>query len=234
MITPYYHKDGIWVYHGDCLDVIPQLHSFDSIITDPPYCNLNQYETHSQAIGYGERVLQFDFDNISGIIDTVCEAVRLAGISADNLHLFCIADHFGSIAAAARDVGFTIKPWIRLKKVTPPIPPKGRWASGFELAMHGYKPYSWFGDKNTKRKNIYECDSYRHNIQTHEKVDHPTQKWLPMIRYIVESVAQPDGLIIDPFMGSGTTLVAAKETGRRAIGIEIEEKYCAMAVERLT
>ena len=54
-----------------------------------------------------------------------------------------------------------------------------------------------------------------------------------MIEYIVNAIVPPGGLVIDPFMGSGTTLVAAKISGRRAIGIEIEERYCEMAANRL-
>ena len=59
---------------------------------------------------------------------------------------------------------------------------------------------------------------------------HPTQKELHVMRWLVKKT---DGTILDPFMGSGTTLVAAKQLGRKAIGIEIEERYCEIAVKRL-
>jgi site-specific DNA-methyltransferase (adenine-specific) len=62
---------------------------------------------------------------------------------------------------------------------------------------------------------------------------HPTQKPLGLINLLLKQFSDMGETILDPFMGSGTTLVAAKQLGRCAIGIEIEEKYCAIAVERL-
>lgn len=61
---------------------------------------------------------------------------------------------------------------------------------------------------------------------------HPTQKPIELMRWCL-SMIRHEGAVLDPFMGSGTTLIAAKEDGRRAIGIEIEEKYCEIAVQRL-
>jgi DNA modification methylase len=61
---------------------------------------------------------------------------------------------------------------------------------------------------------------------------HPTEKPLPLVKQLLNKTPETD-TILDPFMGSGTTLVAAKQLGRKAIGIELEEKYCAIAVDRL-
>ena len=66
-----------------------------------------------------------------------------------------------------------------------------------------------------------------------EMPSHPCPKPITYMRRLVERLTVPEALILDPFMGSGTTLVAAKQLGRRAIGIEIEEKYCEIAVKRL-
>jgi len=66
-----------------------------------------------------------------------------------------------------------------------------------------------------------------------ERLGHPTPKPLALIRFMVEISARPDSVILDPFMGSGTTLLAAKLEGRRAIGIEKNREYCDIAVERL-
>jgi DNA modification methylase len=65
-----------------------------------------------------------------------------------------------------------------------------------------------------------------------QKHNHPTEKPLSLMYWCVTK-AKSAGLILDPFMGSGTTLVAAKQLHRKAIGIEIEEKYCEIAVKRL-
>ena len=67
----------------------------------------------------------------------------------------------------------------------------------------------------------------------YKKYGHPTVKPQPLIAYMVRLSCRPNGTILDPFMGSGTTLRAAKDLNRKAIGIELEEKYCAIAVERL-
>ena len=74
----------------------------------------------------------------------------------------------------------------------------------------------------------------RHGVWTHNKVNgaHPTTKPLPLVQDWVRLFSD-GGTILDPFAGSGTTLVAAKRLGRKAIGIEIEEKYCAIAARRL-
>lgn len=64
--------------------------------------------------------------------------------------------------------------------------------------------------------------------------DHPCPRNTGHMRWLVASYTRPDDIIVDPFAGSGTTLLAAREHGRRAIGIEIEEKYCELAAKRLS
>jgi DNA modification methylase len=110
--------------------------------------------------------------------------------------------------------------------------PGNWWPNGFELAIVGYKPSAFFGDTSGRRVNLYTADGYRHGIRASEKADHPTQKWLPMIRYLASCLIPELGTALDPFMGSGTTLAAAKDVGRKAIGIEIEERYCEIAANR--
>lgn len=86
------------------------------------------------------------------------------------------------------------------------------------------------------------CGVFRHavinckmnaQINRDEYTKHPTQKPIKLIERIVRRFTEKENTILDPFMGSGTTLVAAKNLGRKAIGIEIEEKYCEIAVKRL-
>lgn len=63
---------------------------------------------------------------------------------------------------------------------------------------------------------------------------HKSQKPIKLLRHLIECYSKPNDLIFDPFMGSGTTLRAAKDLGRRAIGIEISEEYCEIAARRLS
>jgi site-specific DNA-methyltransferase (adenine-specific) len=75
------------------------------------------------------------------------------------------------------------------------------------------------------------ADSYRHGNPG--KVNHPTQKPFGVIEPLIKGSSPINGIILDPFMGSGTTLVCAKRLSRKAVGIEIEEKYCEIAAKRL-
>lgn len=75
--------------------------------------------------------------------------------------------------------------------------------------------------------------SYSISATNHERLAHPTQKPLAVMRWSLKQAQTQDGIILDPFMGSGTTLRAAKDAERFAIGIEIEERYCEIAAKRL-
>jgi len=229
-MKPYYDHAGITIYHGDCRDVLPTLAPVDVMVTDPPYGIVGGF---GESNLYGFRRMEFDFDHGGESIGPVVEALSLALPLVRAFHLFCDFEHFGTIAAEARRQGFTPKPWARVKACPPPPMPGNWWTSAIEAAMYGYRPGAWFGNTDAKRPNVYTCDAYRHGIRAAEKVDHPTQKWLPMVRYILGAMARPGETVLDPFMGSGTTLRAAKDLGRRAIGIEIEERYCEIAAERM-
>jgi DNA modification methylase len=111
--------------------------------------------------------------------------------------------------------------------------PGNWWPSSFELAVYGYRPGAFFGDNSPTRKNLMQFDSYRHGIRAEEKVDHPTQKWLPMIEYLVGAMVPNGGTALDPFAGSGTTGVACGKLGRKFIGIELEPRYFDIACRRI-
>jgi site-specific DNA-methyltransferase (adenine-specific) len=76
-------------------------------------------------------------------------------------------------------------------------------------------------------------DAFSFVVGQDDKTAHPSPKPMPFVRFLVTRLSREGETILDPFMGSGTTLRAAKDLGRKAIGIEIEEKYCEIAVKRL-
>ena len=218
------------LYLGDCRDIMPTLGKVGAVVTDPPYEIRNKFGTSDL---YGKRVMQFHFDTAGVTDEVVLPALALSLERASAFHCFCGAEQYAGIASIARLHGFTAKPWAKAKLCAPPPMPGNWWPAAFELAIYGYKPGAWFGDQSTKRKNLMTFDSYRHGIRHWEKVDHPTQKWLPMVEYLVSSICPENGTALDPFMGSGTTGVAAVQMGRKFIGIEREPKYFAIACSRI-
>jgi site-specific DNA-methyltransferase (adenine-specific) len=76
-------------------------------------------------------------------------------------------------------------------------------------------------------------DAFAFTVGQESKPEHPSPKPEPFMRYLVERLSEEGQTILDPFMGSGTTLRAAKDLGRKAIGIEIEERYCEIAAKRM-
>jgi site-specific DNA-methyltransferase (adenine-specific) len=218
------------LYLGDCMEVLPTLGRVDCVITDPPYEIPGNFGTSDL---YGSRRMEFHFDTVGVTEEVVIPALSIAFELAEAFHVFCGCEQFAGIAKAARMRGFTPKPWAKQKLCSPPPMPGNWWPSSFELAMYGYKPGAYFGDTSGTRKNMMVFDSYRHGIRAAEKENHPTQKWLPMVAYLVQTICRPDGSVLDPFMGSGTTGAAATQLGRKFIGIEREPKYFDIACRRI-
>ncbi|PXW15504.1 site-specific DNA-methyltransferase (adenine-specific) [Paraburkholderia caballeronis] len=217
------------LYCADCLDVLPTLARVDAVIADPPYCIPHRFGMQKHRDG-GLRTLQFAWDD-AALRETVIEAVKTCARLSDTQFWFCGLHQASLVADALLEAGMTPKPaaWVKL---SPPPAMKGNWwPSGFELAVYAYRRGAWFGDANSRRSNVFRFDSYRYGQPGKEA--HPTQKSLKLMRFIVGSLARPGGMVLDPFMGSGTTGVAAVEQGRAFVGMERERPYFEIACRRI-
>jgi hypothetical protein len=217
-VTPYYDQAGIVIYHGDCLDVLPTLGQVDHVITDPPY----DAKTHDGArYGFHETSSKIPFAplNVSQTVPLMLSAARAWAVA------FCSLEMFGAYRDAAGDRWVRAGFWRRTNGVpqfTGDRP--GQPGEGIAIMHAGRVAKAWHG-------------SGSHAFWEHPIVSngpHPTTKPEPLMAQLVALFTSHGETIADPFMGSGTTLVAAKRLGRKAIGIELNEAYCEIAAKRLS
>ena len=207
---PYYQDDWCTIYHGDCREILPQLEPVDLVLTDPPYgidwnTDYTRF-TNGMRSGQRKKYDKIQNDNNPDIQDVVFGDWELICWGA---HLF---------------------PW-KIKNIGSWLVWDKRFDNGTamladaELAYwnHGHGTYIF---KHTWQGMIKDKSSIP-SVRMH-----PNEKPVPLLKWCINLV-KSKGVVVDPFMGSGTTLRAAKDLGRKAIGIEIEEKYCEVAVERL-
>jgi len=209
MIEPYYHdeKYGITIYNADCREVLPQLEPVDLVLTDPPY-GIGEHGGNSSrsklANARGYGGSEWDNETKDSEVEMSVSIARNAIVFGGNYY------NLGKSSC-----------WL--------VWDKDNGANDFadcELA--------WTNLKKAVRKFKWRSQGMLQELggANKETRHHPTQKPLALMKWCIKEAGEPQ-TIIDPFMGSGTTLVAAKQLGRKAIGIEIEEKYCEIAVERL-
>jgi DNA modification methylase len=209
-LQPYYDQDGITIYHGDCAKVLPWLSSVDLLLTDPPY-----------------------------------------GIGADNQKRIISRGKL----ATARDYGasnWDSKPppkWL-LELAQGMAETQILWGGNYYGLPASSCWLVW--DKDNGGNDFADCElawtnmtkavrqfKWKWNGMLQEKSGldkeirvHPTQKPLALMRWCLSFVPNAK-TVLDPFMGSGTTLLAAKLDGRAAVGIELNEQYCEKAAKRL-
>jgi len=211
---PYYEEAGITIYHGDALDIATELPRTKrttqdlSLVTDPPYGIRNKS-------GWGGK---HDDCFISGDQDASTRDKLLLIIDFDRALVF------GSWKVEKPNGVRQVLIWEKgghtgMGDLSIP------WKPNFEeIYVIGT------GFKGTRSTGVLHYLSERECQGAVSTRNHPTEKPLALMK---ELVGKSPGLILDPFMGSGTTLRAAKDLGRQAIGIEIEEKYCEIAAKRL-
>lgn len=216
---------------GDCLEVMKHIpnNSIDLIATDPPYeiSKKNNFKTMGRrGIDFGD--WDIDFDQL-GWIDKIADKVSGDG----SVVVFNAWRNLGDIASHLEKNGFIVKDILRWVKDNPmPRNRDRRYIVDYEFALWAVKKKSkWVFNRLNES---YDRPEFRYPIVSgKEKTLHPTQKPVALMRDIILRHSNENDLILDPFMGSGTTGVACSNLNRNFIGIELDENYFNIARERI-
>jgi site-specific DNA-methyltransferase (adenine-specific) len=249
-VKPYYDNAGIRIYHGDCREVLPTLEddSVDFIFTDPPYGHnnnngdlINRWEAAlgrppSAGLPAEARPIANDGVEANDLFRAMLpEYVRLLG---KGCCCCCCCCGGGPDPQFARwslwmDGPLDFKQLIVWDKG--PIGMGWHYRRSYETVLVAQKRGAacrWY-DESDRIENIIRPGKHGIRKIIPSANEHPTQKPVALTSFFIRLHAKPGHLVLDPFMGSGTTLRAAKDCGCRAIGIELEEKYCEIAARRM-
>ena len=236
-MKPYYQHTGITIYHGDCREFSSVLPDVGLVLTDPPY----EAEAHTL-----QRRVKRGVNRTPGGGD---------GREAKNTPLSFEPLSFELRQEAGRLIAKKCKRWVLVfcqveatqlwRKALEPLTYKRTciWVKPDAMPQYsgdrpgmGYESIVCCHAVNGRSKwnGGGRVGVFTHNKNSGGKHLHETQKPLPLMNELIQLFSDEEDVILDPFLGSGTTLRAAKDLGRQAIGIEIEEKYCEIAARRLS
>lgn len=210
----------------DCLDGLKSIpdNSISLIIADPPYGISRELNVKGKRLGTTAK-LDFNF----GKWDVVNKKWLNMAIPKVNgwFISFCAKKDLGIYWNALEGDGFIAIDALVWQKPDPlPLNAKSRFLNAWEVAVMGKKPGGTWNSKY--EHNIIKCQAPKGKNRIH-----PTQKPLELIKKLILLTTNEGDLVLDPFMGSGTTAVACKILKRKYIGFEINPEYCKQAIERV-
>lgn len=213
-MKPYYQDEQTIIYHADCYGAISNL-SFDVIITDPPYI----LDVGSGGISKKRQYIR----DIKGFTD---EGFDMSILDKSSCWMcFCSKNQLIELLSKAnsdKDGRWMLLTW---NKPNPTPLVNNTYLSDTEYIVHKFVKNRLYGDYHNKARFIVH--PARQNLM------HPNEKPLEVMHKLILCASDIGQTVLDPFMGSGSTLVACKFSGRKAIGIELDEKYCEVAARRL-
>lgn len=240
-LVPYYEYGGISIYCGDCREILPLLPKVDAVITDPPY--------GETALGWDARVP--DWTKYAAMVASsmwVFGSLRMFMEMAANVELGDWKRSQEVIWEKHNGSGFHADKFRRVHELVVHFY-RNEWSAIWKEPQVTHNAQKRTVRSKTKPAHFNPADNrctyssvdggpllMRSVIRVHSchgYAEHPTQKPLGIIEPLIRYSVPPQGILADPFMGSGSTLVAAKNLGRQAIGIDISEENCATAVRRL-
>ncbi len=206
MIKPYYQDEWVTIYHGDCRDILPELpdKSIDLVLTDPPYLRIDMDKKVYDNLGIFSKRLLKD----GCFLYAYCGAEYLPQcIKELNAHLtwFWLFNY--------KQIGGSPRMWNK-------------------HLMVSSKPILAFTNGDYDIKGLKWCSTDFMARQYPKKLDH---KWEQNMGFALNHISlrvDEGGIVLDPYMGSGTFIYASKVLNRYSIGIELEERYCEVAAKR--
>jgi site-specific DNA-methyltransferase (adenine-specific) len=235
---PYYSDDLVTLYQGEAIDILTRLRGLGAIITDPPYSSGGLYRGDRSAATSVKYVY-------TGVKE---HRPEFSGDSRDQRSFALWASLWLGAAQRAALPGAPVccfSDWRQLPTITDAIQCGGWTWRGIAIWSKGFgRPYpgrfsnsaeyiAWGSNGAMPQRKTYPPGIYGHPSPTGKAKKHIAQKPLPVMRWLCSIVA-PDATLCDPFAGSGSTLIAARSLGLRAIGIEIDTHSCDMIAEALT
>lgn len=239
-MKPYYDHAGITIYNCDCLDFNWQIEPFfmcDAIVTSPPYNTLDPSAKPSGLHRERKSGVNEWMQKSGGYFDQMDE------VEYQDWQRKCLDVFLGAAACVWINHkvryrnGFAIHP-LQIYGVEPPLFAEVVWDRGISMALNcgrfspSHEYLMCFGKPNTWDSSLNKLMSVW-RIPPSRDSEHPCSFPAEIPKRLIRACVPSNGIVCDPFMGSGTTLRAAKDLGRKAIGIEIEEKYCEIAARRL-
>lgn len=264
MLKPYFRKEGVTLYRGDCRQILPRLPKVDLIVTSPPYFALRQYGNSIQEIGKEERP-QMYLRSLVEIIALCASILKPTGSMLINIGDKYNAD--GPIKEVGMKKGGFIgarrqPKWqgMSLKSLML-LPQRLAVACVDDLGLALRGEIIWHQDKGGSDGKAKDRVRRAHEVIYHftpprkhgegssvyrtpgssvwylppakggeHQADYPPE----LVSRIIRTWSPEGGTVLDPFSGSGTTIVEAQRLGRRAIGIELEKRYCALIAHRVS
>lgn len=225
MSKPYYQDEQVTLYHGDALEVLPTIAagSVHLCVTDPPYVigAVSAGNIGTKSGGWADMMNSaLWFAEWYRMVDRLLKHTGAMWSFCNWRSLPVVMNAAVKSELAVTSLLVWDKQWIGpggLQGLRP----------SYELCALMAKPRFAIPDRGV-------ADIWQHKVGSHKPNGHPAEKPVPLVRRIIDTSALPAGaVVLDPFSGSGTTLLAARDLGLRAIGIEAEEKWCDLIVSRL-
>lgn len=235
-MKPYFEDSTVTIYHADCFDILHDLSGIGAVITDPPYSSGGAFRgdraqlTSSKYVQSGTAVYRPEFagDNrdqrsFLAWASLWLNAARQASEPGATLCSFVdwrqlpiLTDAIQAGGWTWRNIATWWKPGIRMQR--------GRFSSSAEYVV--YASNGPITEGKSSPQNVFSC-------AVESDKEHIAQKPESVMSWVLSVIAE-GSTVLDPFMGSGSTLVSAKKLGYKAIGIDVDERYCEIAVRRLS
>ena len=209
-MNPYYQDDAVTIYHGDCREIIPIIGTFDLLLTDPPY-GIKE-GNQKRILSRSKLAAARDYGHTEWDNEPPDKKLLEIVLNCSKWKILWGGNYYEGLSAQ--------RGWL--------VWDKDNGANDFadcELA--------WTNLDSAVRKFVWRwAGMIQQNMTEKDIREHPTQKPVALMAWCIER-ANECQTIIDPFFGSGSTGRAAKDLGRKCVGIEREEKYCEIAARRM-